>query len=53
MDDTAIIKITAILALAAICCAALLKGVDSVIVSVISAVIGGVAGYEMKKKRGS
>lgn len=51
MNDTAIIKIIAICSLTAICCMALLKGIDSVLVGSISAIIGGIAGYEYGKKK--
>ncbi|MEM4570940.1 MAG: hypothetical protein QXE66_06500 [Desulfurococcaceae archaeon] len=35
----------------AICCTALIKGIDSALVSAISAVIGGIVGYSVRKAR--
>ena len=49
MEDTTIIKITAIICLTIICGLALLRGIDSVLIGSVSAVIGGIAGYELKK----
>ncbi|MEM4975716.1 MAG: hypothetical protein QXT64_00150 [Desulfurococcaceae archaeon] len=46
MDST---KIVAVICLTAICIAALLKGIDSVLASAISASIGAIAGYSAKK----
>ncbi len=42
------VKIVAILCLTIICITALNHGIDSAITSTISAIIGGVAGYELR-----
>jgi hypothetical protein len=47
--DETIIKITAIVCLTIICSLALLRGIDSVLVGSVSAVIGGIAGYSFAK----
>jgi hypothetical protein len=47
--DSTIVKITAIVSLTVICSLALLKGIDSVLVASVSAIIGGIAGYELRK----
>jgi hypothetical protein len=47
--DETIIKITAIVCLTVICSLALLRGIDSVLVGSVSAVIGGIAGYSFAK----
>jgi membrane protein YqaA with SNARE-associated domain len=52
LKDTTLIKITAILSLTVICSIALLKGIDSVLVGTVSAIIGGIAGYEIGRKAG-
>ena len=49
VKDETIIKSTAIVCLTIICSIALSHGIDSTIISVISAIIGGIAGYEIKK----
>jgi membrane protein YqaA with SNARE-associated domain len=45
--DETLIKITAIICLTVICVVALLHRIDSVLVGMVSAVIGGIAGYEL------
>jgi membrane protein YqaA with SNARE-associated domain len=47
--DETLIKLTAIICLTVICSLALLKGIDSILVGSVSAVIGGIAGYELGK----
>jgi hypothetical protein len=47
--DSTIVKIVAIVSLTVICSLALLKGIDSVLVASVSAIIGGIAGYELRK----
>ena len=47
LNGSTIVKITAIIALTIICVTALLHGIDSGLASTISAVIGGIAGYEI------
>jgi len=49
MRDETIVKVTAILSLTVICAVAVLHGIDSVIIGTISAIIGGIAGYEFRK----
>jgi len=44
-----LVKVVAIISLASICVAALMKGIDSVLVGTVSAVIGGIAGYQFGK----
>jgi hypothetical protein len=51
-EDT-IVKVTAIVCLTVITSLALLKGIDSALVGTISAVIGGIAGYEIGRRRES
>ncbi|MEM2352550.1 MAG: hypothetical protein QXT26_09100 [Thermoproteota archaeon] len=46
-----LIKITAIICLTAICITALIHGIDSALVGTVAAIIGGIAGYSMKKAR--
>jgi len=53
MDDSAIVKIISIVSLAGIAITALLHGIDSVLTGSISAIIGGIAGYEVGYNRGS
>ncbi|MEM4469198.1 MAG: hypothetical protein QXS32_09050 [Candidatus Nezhaarchaeales archaeon] len=45
-------RIIAIICLTAICCTALMRGIDSALVSAISAVIGGIVGYTVGKAGG-
>ncbi|MEM1829877.1 MAG: hypothetical protein QXV79_04490 [Thermofilaceae archaeon] len=47
-----LVRVVAIICLTAICCTALMKGIDSALVSAISAVIGGIVGYAVKRARG-
>jgi len=49
MRDETIVKITAIVALTAICTIAVLHGIDSALIGAVSAIIGGIAGYEFHK----
>jgi hypothetical protein len=49
MEESALVKIVAIVSLTIICVAALSRGIDSVLVSLISAIIGGIAGYEIRR----
>jgi hypothetical protein len=49
MRDETIVKVTAIVALTAICTVAVMHGIDSALVGAISAIIGGIAGYEFRK----
>lgn len=43
-------QITAIICLTVIAVFALMKGIDSVLLSTISAIIGGIAGYYLKNR---
>jgi len=49
MEESALVKIVAIVSLAIICVTALSRGVDSVLVASVSAIIGGIAGYEIRR----
>jgi len=49
LDDSVIVKLTAIASLTIIAVFALNHGIDSVLVGTVSAIIGGIAGYEFKK----
>ena len=51
MKDSAIIKLTAIVCLTVICSIALLKGIDSTLIGTVSAIIGGIAGYEFGRRQ--
>lgn len=51
VSDETVIKVTAIISLAVICSLALTKGIDSALTGTISAIIGGIAGYEVGRKR--
>jgi len=51
MTESGVIKITAIISLTIIVCLALMKGIDSGLTATISAIIGGVAGYEFGRKK--
>lgn len=53
MNDVTVVKIVAIIGLTVLGSLALIKGIDSVILSAISAVIGGIAGYEIGKSKQS
>jgi len=47
VSDESIVKISAIIGLTAICVVALAHGIDSVLTASISAIMGGIAGYEI------
>jgi hypothetical protein len=47
MEESTLVKIVAIISLTAICITALVHGIDSVLVGTVSAIIGGIAGYEV------
>jgi hypothetical protein len=49
MRDETIVKITAIVSLTVICAVAVLRGIDSALIGTVSAIIGGIAGYEIRK----
>jgi uncharacterized membrane protein required for colicin V production len=49
MRDETIVKVTAIVALTVICAIAVLHGIDSAMIATVSAIIGGIAGYEFHK----
>jgi hypothetical protein len=49
-EESAKVKLGAMLCLTAIAVAALSKGIDSVLLSTISAVIGGIAGYKISRR---
>jgi hypothetical protein len=51
ISETGLIKITAIISLTAIVIVALIHGIDSVLVGTVSAIIGGIAGYEFGRKQ--
>jgi len=51
MKDSTIIKITAIVSLTIITITAILHGIDSVLIGTVSGIIGGIAGYEVGKRR--
>lgn len=51
MKDATILGLSGLAALTIIEVVALQKGVDSVILGAVVAVIGGVAGYEVRKRR--
>jgi len=46
------VREVSILCLTAICIFAIYKGIDSTLLATISAIIGGIAGYTLKVKRG-
>ncbi|MEM4473943.1 MAG: hypothetical protein QXY75_03050 [Candidatus Bathyarchaeia archaeon] len=46
-----LVKITAIMCLTAICITALTYKIDSALVGTIAAIIGGIAGYSIRKAR--
>jgi hypothetical protein len=50
-SDSAKVKMCAMLCLTAIAITALSHGIDSVLLSTISAVIGGIAGYKISGRR--
>jgi hypothetical protein len=49
MKESTLVKVVAIISLTAICVVALLHGIDSVLVAAVSAIIGGIAGYEFRR----
>ncbi len=49
MKDETIVKIIAIISLTTINITALLHGIDSTLTGTICAIIGGIAGYEIRK----
>jgi outer membrane lipoprotein SlyB len=49
MEESTLVKVVAIISLTAICITALTRGIDSVLVGTVSAIIGGIAGYEIRK----
>jgi hypothetical protein len=49
MEESALVKIVAIVSLTIICVTALSRGIDSVLVGSVSAIIGGIAGYEIRR----
>jgi hypothetical protein len=51
MDDSTVVKLVAIICLTVICSVALLKGIDSTLTGTVSAIIGGIAGYEIGRRR--
>lgn len=51
VSDESIVKISAIIGLTSICVVALSHGIDSVLTASISAIIGGIAGYEIGVKK--
>ena len=52
MKDETAISIAAIASLAGLGIAALLKGIDSGLLTTIASIIGGIAGYQVGKIRG-
>jgi hypothetical protein len=48
MRDDVIIKVVAIVALTVINITALMNGIDTILTSTITAIIGGIAGYSVK-----
>jgi hypothetical protein len=53
MNESTVVKIVAIIALTIICTVAVMHGIDSVLIGTISAIIGGIAGYELRALRES
>ena len=49
MRESTLVKVVAIVSLTAICITALMHGIDSVLVGTVSAIIGGIAGYEFRR----
>jgi hypothetical protein len=52
MEESTLVKIVAIVSLTIICVTALSRGIDSVLVGSVSAIIGGIAGYEIRRNEG-
>lgn len=48
MKDETIIKLVAMICLTAVVLGALAMGVDSALVAAVAAIVGGIAGYEIK-----
>jgi hypothetical protein len=51
MEESSLVKIVAIVSLTVISVSALSRGMDSVLIGSISAIIGGIAGYEIKRNK--
>jgi F0F1-type ATP synthase assembly protein I len=51
MKDSTIVKLVAIVCLTVICSVALFKGIDSTLTGTVSAIIGGIAGYEFGRRQ--
>jgi uncharacterized membrane protein required for colicin V production len=49
LNGSTIVKLAAIISLTIICVVAVLHGIDSVLIGTVSAIIGGIAGYEFRK----
>jgi hypothetical protein len=49
MKESSLVKIVAIVSLTIISVTALSRGIDSVLIASISAIIGGIAGYEIRR----
>ena len=49
INGSTLVKLAAIVSLTVISVTALLHGIDSVLVGTVSAIIGGIAGYEFRK----
>jgi hypothetical protein len=49
MRESSLVKIVAIVSLTVISVTALSRGIDSVLIGSISAIIGGIAGYEIRR----
>jgi len=49
MEDEVLVKVAAVCCLSVIAVAALAKGVDSALTGTICAIVGGVAGYQIRK----
>jgi hypothetical protein len=47
--DSTIVKVVAIISLTVICSLAIVHGIDSALIGTVSAIIGGIAGYELRK----
>jgi len=49
VEDSTIVKVTAIACLTVICSIALFRNIDSALVGTIAAIIGGIAGYTVRR----